>query len=394
MTKRILTEEPDEQSAVSTVEPASIENDLARSAWFDSAFAVWFMPYAKRNVLFNGARGEEFFRDCGEFAKTHRAAPGSAGDAPEQILKSSGAIDWFRSFCFPVLPGGQTHKPTSWQMEKAQKYLRSRHNLLLAEQLTEAERIRADGDGVRADRLATDARRTFSSFADSVVPCKRAMSDVDAILSLAESNPPLFRVGGEMGRLLNPRLKPDNLGILLANQKVGKTTDLITLATIAAQQVPTLLIGTGDESELKYNARLITNISWKVTQPEFAGSFAVPVPDCAHNAAGTCPINMSGEPRQAKDWKRLIADGATPQDLAEGRADGSRAIGGGMYMPCCRCFPRNDGTREDAECRRHWKSAVWWRMEEFDLIDRKTLTEAKHRFERDSLGNGGLWVAA
>lgn len=377
----------------SVFEPAEIENDLARSAWNDHQFAVWFMPYAKKDVLFNGGRGADFFLACGEFAKQHKAAPASVGERPEMILHEAGAAEWFRSMEFSPLPGGKTHKPTSWQMEKARKYLRGRHNSLLAERLRDAEEIRSQGDNVRADRIANEARRLFATFSDSAVPCRKALSDIDAILALAESNPPLFKLDGEIGRMLNSRLKPDNLGILLANQKVGKTTDLVTLAVEAAKQVPTLFISTGDESELKINARVGTNLSFKVTLPEYAGRKAMPVPDCAHNAAGTCPILMGAEPRQIKDWKVLIRDGAERMDLAEGRAEGSRTVSGGLYQPCCRCFPRNDGTKEDAEKRRRWKSAIWWRVEEFPLVDRETLEGVRSRFDLMH-PNGGLRVAS
>lgn len=379
-------------TASDIIAPADMENDLARSAWFDKAFAVWFAPFAKRSVLFNGARGEDFFRQCGEFAKAHRTAPGECQDNPALMLTPI-ALDWFRSMSFDPLPGGRPCKPTSWQMEKARKYLASRHNTLLAEQLADAERIRQDGDNVRADRLATEARKAFSTFTDAAVNCRRAMDDIDSLIALAESNPPLFTIDGEAGRMLNPRLKPDNLGILLGDQKIGKTTDLVSLAVLSARSVPTLFVSTGDETQIKIDARVATNLACLATQPELAGTFAVPVPDCAHNANGTCPINMSGEPRQVKDWKCLIADGAKPADLADGSADGSRTVSGILYQPCCRCFPKNDGTKEDAERRKRWRSAVWWRTLDIGLHNRASLLDTRARFEMSSIG-GGLRTAA
>lgn len=367
--------------SVSILHPSVIEVDLARSAWHDPVFAVWFSKFAKAEILFNGPRGEHFFRDCGEFARQHKAAAATAGDAPEQILTSAGAVEWFRSMSFLPLPGGRSHKPTSWQIEKARKYLSSRHNELLAEKLAEAEEIRANGDAARADRLAFLARQQFGSFSDSIVPCNKALSDIDALVGLAESTPPLFRLSGEMGRLLNHRLKPDNLGVILGDPKIGKTTDLVTLAIEASRYSPTLLIGTGDESELKYNARIITNLSGGVTQPEFAGRYGMPIPDCAHNAAGTCPLKLGGEPRQTKDWRVLIENGATPLELADGTFEGSATISGAQYQPCTRCYPQNDGTAEDRERRRHWKSAVWWRPHEFSLLSRDAILATRLQFE-------------
>ncbi|OQA09451.1 MAG: hypothetical protein BWY66_00550 [bacterium ADurb.Bin374] len=378
-----------EEKSVSLVEPADLENDLARSAWHDKAFAVWFAPFAKKAVLFNGARGEDFFRECGEFAKIHKAAPAESGDGPDEVLESASAREWFRSIDFAPLPGGRTHKPTTWQMEKARKYLASRHNTLLAEQLADAERVRADGDGVRADMLASSARKLFSSFSDTVVQCKDALDNEDAIIALAESTPPLFLLDGEVGRLLNRRLKPGNFGVILADQKIGKTTSLMTVALAAARHEPTLFISTGDEDEEELNGRVATNLTCMAVEPEYAGTFGVPVPDCAHNAAGTCPINKSGVPRQVKDWKVMVEGGVTPLDVVNGTADGCRAIDGGPYAPCCRCFPTNDGTPEDMERRKNWKSAVWWRRLDVPLVDRETLRETKKRFRLECAMAGG-----
>lgn len=372
----------------SALAPAEMENDLARSAWHDKDFAVWFYPFAKKAVLFNGPRGEDFFRECGEFTKAHKTAPGEVDDAPEVILKSASALAWFQSMTFAQLPGGRSHKPTTWQKEKAKKYLASRHNTLLAEALADAENYRST-DTVRADRLAAEARKDYIAFADSAVTCAKVMSDPDAIMALAESNPPLFRISGEAGKMLNPRLKPDNFGIFLGDQKGSKTTTGICLAIEAGRQVPTLFVSTGDETEIKIDARVATNLSCMATQPEYAGDFAVPIPDCAHNACGTCPISKSGKPRVSKDWKLLITDGATPYELACGNTDGSRAIDGSLYEPCCRCFPKNDGTPEDRENRKRWKSAVWWRLLDIPLITRQTLIETRNRFEINS-PNGGL----
>ncbi len=394
-TQKNAVSESEEQDTtfLSSVVPAETELDLARSAWFDHVFAVWFAQFAKSQVLFHGTRGEAFFKECGEFSKKHKVAMGASGDDAKKLLTDKGALDWFKSMSFPELPYGATHKPTTWQMEKARRYLKSRHNTLLSQRLEDAERVREEGDSVRADMIATEARRLFSAFSDSVVCCVKALEDVDGILSLAESNPPLFTLDGEIGRLLNSRLKPDNLGVILANQKIGKTTTLVSLASIAARSVPTLFISAGDETRLKIDARLFTNLSFHVTQPEYAGTFAMPVPDCEHNADGTCPIGLSGEPRQNKSWKALIESGYTPEQLADGLVDGSRTVTGGLYKPCCHCFPRNDGTKEDRERRQYWKSAVWWRNETFHIGNRKLIDDTRRNFELSS-PNGGLRIAA
>jgi len=377
-----------EPSESSVIEATDMESDLARSAWNDQIFAVWFAPFAKRNVLFNGSRGEDFFRECGEFAKRFKTAPAGSGDNPSAVIHSPAALEWFRSIPLPPLPGGRTFKPTAWQIDKARKYLSSRHNTLLAERLSDAERIRGE-DPTRADRIASEARKEFASFSDSVVNCKDALDNVDAIMALAESTPSLFLLDGEVGRMLNKRLKPNNFGVILADQKIGKTTLLLDLAIASARREPTLYIGTGDEDEDELNGRVATNLTYRAVEPEYAGTFGVPVPDCSHNAAGTCPINRSGVPRQLKDWKVMIEGGATPFELADGTADGAKAINGEEYRPCCRCFPRNDGTPEDAERRRNWRSAIWWRKLGVDLIDRPLLEDTKKRFNLECAMAGG-----
>ena len=47
-----------QDAAINSVAPALIEDDIARSAWYDPIFAEWFAPFANKDVLFNGPRGE------------------------------------------------------------------------------------------------------------------------------------------------------------------------------------------------------------------------------------------------------------------------------------------------------------------------------------------------
>lgn len=372
-------------SVADVAEDNAKEEDFARSAWYDGVFAVWFAQFATSAVLFNGARAERFFKECGEFAKKHKIAPGDSGDQPCDILNDASALDWFVSIEteFKPLPGGKKAKPTSWQIEKARGYLRGRHDAMLAEKLMDAEELRKQGDAGRADMIAAQARRVFTTFSDTAVVCSHPFDDADAIVSLAEENPPLFQLRFEIGKLLNNRLKADNFGVILGNQKIGKTTFGVTLAMEAAKQVPTLFIGAGDETKKKIDGRMFTNCSCLVTQAEYAGTTCVPIPDCQHNADGTCPIGKSGEPRQVKSWKVLIDEGNKPKDIIRGTANGSLTVSGNVYHPCARCFPMHDGTREDIERVKNWKSAVWWREHDFRLCRKKDVVDQRIRFQMD-----------
>ncbi len=379
------------------IDNIAMEHDLARSAWHDASFALWFGKHARADVLFGGAAASAFFTTCHDFAKKFKSAAGSSGDKPSAVLSDAAALRWFSTVDMPKLPGGASHKPTTWQVEKAKRYLSSRNNELLAQALLAAEEVAATGDHIRADRLAYEARQRYTAFKDSTIECREAMHDEEAILDLATSVKPFFTLEGELGRLLNSRLKPDNFGVILANQKVGKTTFLVNLAIRASYNVPTLLISTGDETELKLNARIATNLSCSVTQPEYAGTFAVPVPDCQHSAQGTCPLNLAGEPRRGKSWRTLIEDGNTPEDLAEGAVPLARTINDNLYEPCCRCFPNlpHDGSKEAVEAekqkRRNWRSATWWQMLDVGLITRKKLKATKVKY-RMNCAEGGLRI--
>lgn len=114
-TQKNAVSESEEQDTtfLSSVVPAETELDLARSAWFDHVFAVWFAQFAKSQVLFHGTRGEAFFKECGEFSKKHKVAMGASGDDAKKLLTDKGALDWFKSMSFPELPYGATHKPTT-----------------------------------------------------------------------------------------------------------------------------------------------------------------------------------------------------------------------------------------------------------------------------------------
>lgn len=389
--KSILNTSQDETPTDTVLlEAAHMEEDLARSALYDATFAVWFMAHASADVLANGSRAHHLFVECGEFAKTHRIPIGEAGDPIEDVLTNPSAILWYKGMEFGPLPGGRICKPTSWQIEKARKYLLRRHDRLLADHLAEADRLRSEGQDERAEQLAASARRRYVVFSDAAAPCKVALSDPDAIMSLAESNPPLFTLRGEAGRLLNARLKPDNLGVFLGDQKVGKTTLLVDLAVRAAKSVPTLFVSAGDETLLKIDGRVATNLTHNVTQREFAGTYGMPVPDCAHNANGTCPIGEGGEPRMVKDWRKLIAEGHDLVEMAEGAIEGARTLTGRVYQPCCKCFPMGDG--DERNLRRNWRSAVWWRTHTFDTMTRQDLDAARLKFRMTS-AEGGLRIA-
>lgn len=382
--RRRIAKQPEK---VQPAEEIITEHDLARSAWYDRDFAAWFTPYAKADLLFGGSAAATFFTTCGEFALRYKSSAADSGDTPEDIIEDEAALRWFQNVAMPELPGGASHKPTAWQQEKARKYLNSRNNALLAQTLLEAEKIAADGDQSRADALAADARRKYTAFTEAAVECRRALSDEDAILGLAEHIEPYFTLEGELGRLLNSRLKPENFGVILANQKVGKTTLLLNLAVRAAKKVPTLLISTGDESELKLNARIATYLSHHVTQPEFEGEFALPIPDCLHNAQGTCPLGLGGEPRRGKGWEQLMADGHDPEDLCRGNIAEALTVEGNIYAPCCRCFPMGGYGTEEQEKRKNWRSGIWWRMQKVNLINKKVLQAAKTQFRLESKGD-------
>ena len=103
-TQKNAVSESEEQDTtfLSSVVPAETELDLARSAWFDHVFAVWFAPFAKSQVLFHGTRGEAFFKECGEFYRSTRSLWGLPATMPRS-LTDKGALDWFKSMSFPEL---------------------------------------------------------------------------------------------------------------------------------------------------------------------------------------------------------------------------------------------------------------------------------------------------
>ena len=137
-TQKNAVSESEEQDTtfLSSVVPAETELDLARSAWFDHVFAVWFAQFAKSQVLFHGTRGEAFFKECGEFSKKHKVAMGASGDDAKKLLTDKG-VDWFKSMSFPEFPYGATHNLRLGD-GKARRHLKSRHNILLSQRLEDA----------------------------------------------------------------------------------------------------------------------------------------------------------------------------------------------------------------------------------------------------------------
>lgn len=389
-----MDSETEKQKAL--IDAGKMEIDLAQSAWYDRSFAEWFALFTDTRILFFGEYGSLYFKKCADIAITHRCAPADIDETGEEIFTDKVLLSFIkREFFakFVKFPKGITHKPTSWQIKKAKNYLSSRNNELLVRSLSDAEDVRRNGDPERADMLADEARKLFTDFDDTSVSCNTVFSDMTGIVSLSDENPPLFTLDCALGEMLNQRLKPDNLGVFLADPKVGKTTMLVDMAILASKNVPTLLIGTGDESELKYNARIMTYLSFCATQREYAHDYYVPVPDCQHCAEGTCPLAKSGPPRVCQNWITLMKLGHPISDIVEGNVKEAQTTDGNVYVPCTECFPKYDGTPQDNENRKRWKSSVWWRKQSVPLGTREEFLKVRDQYNFDSR-NGGLRIAA
>ena len=79
-----------DNDSVSAYDPMLIEQDFARSAWFDARFAAWFGPMARRDVLFYGARGEEFFGPFNNVCPQH--GPRHRPDSPRHRRNEAGDL--------------------------------------------------------------------------------------------------------------------------------------------------------------------------------------------------------------------------------------------------------------------------------------------------------------
>ncbi|MCL2103607.1 MAG: hypothetical protein FWH21_00910 [Kiritimatiellaeota bacterium] len=274
-----------------------------------------------------------------------------------------------------------TQKPPKWQFDKSERYFTRRNDEALAERITEAD---ADAEGEEtAEKKRNAAKRDHEMFSALTIRCNEALSDMASVLALANSRPPLFKIDGYAGVLLNPHLKRDNFIGFVAGPKAGKTSILVQLAVkslLAGND--TLFISCGDESEVKINGRIATLGTGNAVAPEFAGEKAVPIPDCLLNAEGNCPLGMGGVPRKVKPIGDIVKDFTPLEMLDDTLRQLWRDETGNPYVPCDHCYCPFDGTQTPAQVKnsKHFKAGVWWKKTRVDQITPEALSELAEWF--------------
>lgn len=225
---------------------------------------------------------------------------------------------------------------TAYILDAAEQHVRARAYELLAAKL---EAAIDSGKNDDAERALLEFRHPARPASEGFDP----LTDQDAIVrAYSETVQPLFHFGGTMGRLVNAHLIRGGFIGLMGPEKRGKTFMLTEFAIQAIKaRCNVVFLAAGDMNEPQMVRRITGRL---VGRPMRPGEWFVPVVDCGHAQAGSCPRGetVSGC-AGANDGQR------TPQEML-------KMFPG--HMPCVKC---RHATNSD------WEAAVWW--------ERKTVEE-------------------
>lgn len=160
--------------------------------------------------------------------------------------------------------------------------------------------------------------------------------DQEAIQNAFESKAePLFKIPGELGKLMNDDFCRDSFVTLMGPEKRGKSFWLMFFAMMAQRnRCNVALFQVGDMSEAQMTRRMHISLSKKSDLPKYCGPLKIPVLDCEHNQKATCEL------RHRTSKVGCYGDDNEKLSLED-------AVG---YVPCTACLkpkPKN------------FKGAVW-----------------------------------
>jgi len=208
-----------------------------------------------------------------------------------------------------------------------------------------------NGDVPAAENLMVSYRRPNRHTTEGV----SVFEDRDAVWSAyAETQKPLFKFPGFLGRLMNNQFKRKGLVFLMGRAKIGKTWHLMEIAVRAARarcNVAFFSIGDMDQDEMML--RLGCRITGRSPDPNYCHEVLIPVMDCAHNQDNTCDLEQ-------RTCQVGIEGAVLPMDAPK------------EYVPCAEC----------SECDfKKYEGKVWYRQRDaVEPLNKRDHMKANKKF--------------
>ena len=258
-----------------------------------------------------------------------------------------------------------------YMADKALEYFKVRSHAILAEQLS------ASVENYDA-KMGEEALEKFQKVSASLSHRVRILEDAGIMkLALEKAKEPLFKLPGDLGKMMNAHLVPGGFLSFLGPEKRGKSWWLMELAVRACRaHVPTVVFQAGDMDDADLAMRLYIRLCKKSDREKYCGRMLVPVLDCALNQDDTCSrreraslygVQWPNGPSTGRKRKKQKDEEAqkqkmlNPEELLEANPD---------YAPCSFC------RRE-----RNFKGAAWWKVrEEVEPLTEREIKETVAKY--------------
>ena len=169
-------------------------------------------------------------------------------------------------------------------LKKAEKYFQGADYKRLSEDLA---RISEDNPN-EAIELLNNYRHRILPSSDFV----EVFRNKDLMMRSYEDNiTPLFKLSGDLGRMINGDLCRGSFISLMGHEKIGKTWNLSDLAFRAAEnRLNVAFFQAGDMTDAQQARRFGIRLTGRSNRPKYCGDILVPIFDCVHNQNDTCDL--------------------------------------------------------------------------------------------------------
>lgn len=258
-----------------------------------------------------------------------------------------------------------------YMADKALEYFKVRSHAILAEQLS------ASVENYDA-KMGEEALEKFQKVSSTLSHRVKILEDAGIMkLALEKAKEPLFKLPGDLGKMMNAHLVPGGFLSFLGPEKRGKSWWLMELAVRACRaHLPTVVFQAGDMDDADLAMRLYIRLCQKSDREKYCGRMLVPTLDCALNQDDTCSrreraslygvqwpngASTSRKRKTQKDGEARSERIRTPQELLDLNPD---------YVPCSYC------RRE-----KNFKGAAWWTVrEEVEPLTEREIKETVSKY--------------
>lgn len=235
----------------------------------------------------------------------------------------------------------EEERSTEYWLSVTEIYFRKRNMEILKDDITRHLEIG------RID----DAETIFSDF---ITPCRETNNHINPFNNesairegFTKIVEPLFRIPGDLGKVVNDMFVKDALVAIMGPEKRGKTWWLMFLSIMAARAgVNVAFFAVGDMTEPQMTVRYHVMNAKRSNKAKYCSERLLPILDCYHNQTGACFLRS-----------RLGDDDLFDTDSSDKVEKFMTFEQNPTWIPCTYC-------QRDKEFQKEYKGAVWYKKKE------------------------------